>query len=75
MFRDPAHGCRPTERSSGGWFKGKDPAVPVAEIARLWIEQALVLYIGKAGGGSSKTVLQKRLWDYVRFGDGKPVDH
>jgi hypothetical protein len=41
----------------------------------LWLDDAIVLYIGKAGGGDSSAVLQERLWAYMRFGAGEPVAH
>ena len=34
--------------SAGGWFKGKDPTVPVSVLEARWIKPAEVLYIGKA---------------------------
>lgn len=62
-------------RSCGGRFKGKDPTVPIADLRRRWVDDAIVLYIGKAGGGRSRAALRRRLWDYVRFGAGEPVGH
>jgi hypothetical protein len=61
--------------SCGGHFKGKDPTVPVSKLEAHWIEPAIVLYIGKAGGGRSRSTLQERLWCYMRFGAGEPVGH
>lgn len=54
---------------SGGRFKGKDPNVPVEELKANWVEETPVLYIGKA------TSLRKRISQYLRFGQGKPVGH
>ena len=62
-------------QSCGGRFKGKDPTVPVERLHRLWIDGAIVLYIGKAGGGDSGALLQERLWAYMRFGASEPVGH
>ena len=56
-------------RGSGGYFKGKDPNVPLSELCANWVEGAKVLYIGKAKS------LRKRISQYLRFGDGKPVGH
>ena len=56
-------------RGSGGYFKGKDPNVPLSELCANWVEGANVLYIGKAKS------LRKRISQYLRFGDGKPVSH
>lgn len=57
------------ETGSGGHFKGKTPNVAVAELAANWVDGTPVLYIGKA------TSLRKRISQYVRFGQGKPVGH
>lgn len=57
------------ETGSGGHFKGKDPNVPVAELAANWVDGTPVVYIGKA------TSLRKRISQYIRFGQGKPVGH
>ena len=56
-------------RGSGGYFKGKDPNVPLSELCANWVEGANVLYIGKAKS------LRKRISQYLRFGDGRPVGH
>ncbi|HZP14738.1 MAG TPA: hypothetical protein VFA96_02860 [Nocardioides sp.] len=55
--------------SSGGWFKGRDPSVPIDVLTGRWTPDCPVLYIGKA------TSLRKRLRQYARFGAGKPVGH
>lgn len=57
------------ETGSGGHFKGKVPNVAVAELAANWVDGTPVVYIGKA------TSLRKRISQYVRFGQGKPVGH
>jgi hypothetical protein len=75
VVRGPAHAGTFSERSCGGRFKGKDPTVPVERLRRLWIDPAIVLYIGKAGGGDSGAGLKERLWVYMRFGAGEPVGH
>jgi hypothetical protein len=63
------------DRSRGGWFKGKDPAVPVVRLQEEWVDGAVALYIGQAGGGSSRATLRKRLSTYMRFGSGAAVGH
>ena len=75
VIRAPTDGRVFSTQSCGGRFKGKDPTVPVERLHRLWIDGAIVLYIGKAGGGDSAALLQERLWAYMRFGAGEPVGH
>lgn len=58
-----------TVTSSGGHFKGRDPAVAEAVLRNKWIDGCLVVYIGKAD------VLQRRLGEYARFGCGEPIGH
>ena len=60
---------------SGGHFKGRNPNVPVGELQANWVKDTCVVYIGKAGGGSSRATLRKRIGQYIRFGSGEPVGH
>jgi len=57
-------------KGTGGFFKGKNPNVSLAELEENWVANTPVLYIGKAGGTSSSATLQKRLAQYLRFGQG-----
>lgn len=62
--------------STGGWFKGRDPSVPIDKLEKKWIETAHVLYIGKAGaGGTGTRGLRTRLGEYLSFGAGQPIGH
>lgn len=61
--------------STGGHFKGKNPAVAVALLKGKWVEDALVLYVGKAGGPGAIATLNSRIRLYMQFGQGKPVGH
>ena len=62
------------EQSPGGHFKGEDPTVAVSTLEDGWVEDALVLYIGKAGPTKNRT-LKFRLTAYMQFGQGKRVSH
>ena len=59
--------------SVGGHFKGKNPMVAVGELQSRWVEDAIVLNIGKAGPG--KANLRSRLNRYIRSGQGKRSGH
>jgi len=75
VVRDPSAPPFFSSKSKGGHFKGKDPTVDLAILKRNWVHGTAVLYIGKAGGGSSSATLRKRLKSYLRFGAGQPVGH
>jgi hypothetical protein len=60
--------------STGGHFKGKDPTVLISELELNWVEDALVLNIGKAGPSIGRT-LKSRLREYVQFGQGEVIGH
>ena len=63
--------------SPAGWFKGKDPTLPVAALKDRWVEGAEILYIGKAGGGGSRPdrTLRARIAELLSFGAGVPCAH
>ncbi len=61
--------------STGGWFKKRNPSVEILALESNWIENALILNMGKAGGSDSSATLNSRLKQYMRFGQGKPVGH
>lgn len=65
---------------SGGFFKGQDPNASEEELKSKWVENANILYIGKAGGVSvngviSNSTLRKRINSLLRFGKGDNVGH
>lgn len=62
-------------KGTGGFFKGKDPNVPASELLEHWVEDTNIMYIGKAGGVGSSSTLNKRLGQYLRFGQGTNVGH
>jgi hypothetical protein len=64
------------EQSAGGWFKQKNPSILGDALAAQWVNDADVLYIGKAGAGATGTRgLRKRIQEFADFGRGKPVGH
>lgn len=54
---------------SGGYFKGKNPNVPVEILELNWVSDSKIIYIGKA------TCLRERLNQYFKFGQGKNIGH
>ena len=57
------------ENGTGGFFKAKNPNVPVSELKSNWVGGTCVVYIGKA------TTLSKRISQYLKFGNGKSIGH
>jgi hypothetical protein len=61
--------------SPAGWFKGKNPTLPIAGLQVAWIPNACVVYIGKAGGVGTRATLRSRLAAYLRHGGGTRAAH
>jgi len=59
------------EQSAGGHFKGEDQTVPLTALTANWVDQASVVYIGKADHGR----LRERLKEYASFGRGNRIGH
>ena len=57
------------ERNNGGWFKGRDPSVPVSVLTGRWHAGTPILYFGKADS------LRRRIMRLLRFSRGDPVAH
>lgn len=53
----------------GGRFKGRDPSVSDDALRANWVDDAEVVYIGKADN------LRRRLREFARFGEGVPIGH
>lgn len=63
-------------KSSGARFKKRDPSLPHPALEDEWVQNADVLYIGKAGPGSTgNRGLRKHIQEFTDFGRGKPVGH
>ncbi|MCW3170013.1 hypothetical protein OMO38_15925 [Chryseobacterium sp. 09-1422] len=60
---------------TGGHFKGKNPNVTLDELKSNWVDNSLVVYIGKAGSETSSATLHSRLKQYFGFGQGKNIGH
>ena len=56
-------------KSTGGWFKGKDPTVDAAVLRSKWVDGATVVYLGKSDD------LHRRIRQFIDFGAGRPVGH
>ena len=69
MLRVPLSAPIFLNKSTGGWFKKKDPTVPQDVLQENWVEGTPTLYIGKGND------LQRRLRQFLRFGAGDPVGH
>ncbi len=76
VFREDLGPINFLSRSTGGWFKGRDPSVSADALAAKWVDDAYVLYIGKAEAGArGKRGIRTRLDEYLRFGMGEPIGH
>ena len=60
---------------TGGYFKGKDPNVPKVELESKWVDNTIVVYIGKAGAEGISATLQSRINLLLRFGQRRGVGH
>ncbi len=75
VLRDSAEPVTFREKSPAGAFKGREPSVSPQRLGEKWIDDAVVVYIGKAGTGKSSHGLRRRLDQYRRHGLGENVGH
>ncbi|MBV9024263.1 MAG: hypothetical protein JO362_10840 [Streptomycetaceae bacterium] len=62
--------------STAGWRKQRDPAMSVEKLTQKWVNNAEVLYIGKADAGTAGGHgLRGRLVQYARHGLGATSHH
>lgn len=57
------------DRSCGGWFKDRDPTVAREQLVANWVEDAEIVYIGKANN------LRRRLREFAKCGAGHKIGH
>jgi hypothetical protein len=63
-------------KSTAGIFKKKDPTLKTKALEAEWVDDANVLYLGKAGPGSKgNRGLRRQVQEFVDFGHGKPPGH
>lgn len=63
-------------KSTAGIFKKKNPSLLMAGLTAEWVEDADVLFIGKASPGSKgNRGLRRQIQEFVDFGNGKPPGH
>ena len=63
------------ERSTGGYFKGRDPNVATEVLSSHWVPGTPVVYIGKAGAPGKAATLRSRLRQFLSFGAGRNLGH
>ena len=62
---------------TGGFFKQRNPNVSLDELEANWVDNAQIVYIGKAGTHAkpSSVTIRSRLRQYIHFGLGQGVGH
>lgn len=76
VYRETLDQIEFLDKSLGGWFKGRNPSVPIETVQAAWVEDAHVLYVGKADAGrSGRRGIRARFDEYLRFGMGEPIGH
>ncbi len=62
-------------KSTGGFFRDRDPTVDVAVLHAAWVPGSTIVFIGKAGRIDGGVPLRRRLHQYLAFGAGKRIGH
>ena len=76
FLRNPAFTCAFLQVGTGPpQHRDKQLNYAVEELEKRWIEDALVLYVGKAGGVNIASTLRSRIHEMVQYGQGVPVAH
>lgn len=76
IYRETPDPVEFLDKSTGGWFKGGNPSVPIETLEAAWVHDAHVLYVGKADAGQSgRRGIRARFDEYLRFGMGQPTGH
>jgi hypothetical protein len=64
---------------TGGFLRNEDPNVSIETLGNNWVEGAIVLYVGQAGGVKgcklSNETLKNRVSTFMSFGRGNKVPH
>ncbi len=60
---------------TGGYYQNKDPNVCMTRLKNEWVSDAIIVYVGKAGGKCIESDLNKRIKELLKFGKGKDVAH
>ena len=63
------------EKSIGGFFKQKNPAVGIERLHKHWVDSSIIMYIGKSGSRTNKRSIKKRMIEFMNFGKGQPIGH
>jgi len=75
VVREPALPPKIMPSSAAGLFRGQKATMKPEVLEKKWVPDAVVLYIGVAGGTGVRGQLQQRIKRYIRFGSGKTVAH
>ena len=78
VLRESTAGPTFLSNSRGGWFKGKDPTVPLEVLEAKWVSGTPLVYAGRARKSLTyprKSGLRYRIGKLLKFGAGVAVAH